>query len=110
MMKKTIAIILVLFYTSCSVQYFSFNSEANKLKAVKAGETYLKQLKIKGEILDYKLVTVENAITYVGKSQDTVKEIYDLVYDIENSSKAERIELRIKKTATKIDIKKKVLN
>lgn len=109
-MKKSLAIIIVLLCISCSVQYISFNSESNKLKAVKAGGAYLNELKTKGEILDFKLVTVENAIVYVSKSQDTLKEIYDLVYDIENSSKKERVEFRIKKTATKIDVKRKVLN
>ncbi|MFN7098782.1 MAG: hypothetical protein ACK4M4_00230 [Flavobacterium sp.] len=109
-MKKSLAIIIVFLCTSCSVQYISFNSESNKLKAVKAGGAYLNELKTKGEILDFKLVTVENAIVYVSKSQDTVKEIYGLVDDIENSSKTERVEFRIKKTATKIDVKRKVLN
>lgn len=108
-MKKITAIVVFLCVTSCAFQYISFNSARDKLQAVKVGGDYFQNLKYNKEITNYNLISVESAALYIGKSSDTLKEVYGLIYEIENNNKTKKVYVRIKKTGTKLDVKTETL-
>lgn len=109
-MKNIIIIIIALSINSCGFQHINFNSEQAKSKGAKTGDLYNKELVEKGEIEGYELVTVENAMLYVGKNKDTIKEVYKLIYKVNQKGISKNQLLEIKKTDHKFNAKYKQIN
>ena len=101
---KYIVTLFVLLLTSCKFQYISFNSESNNRQAKITADKYLKELKNKNEIENFNFISVENSKVVVGKCNDTLKEVYSLIYEIEESKNVKRKVLNLKKTKSKIAV------
>jgi len=101
---KYIVTLFVLLLTSCKFQYVSFNSESNKMQAKITADKYLKELKNKNEIANFNFISVENSKVVMGKNNDTLKEVYSLIYEIQESTDVKRKILNLKKTKSKIAV------
>ena len=106
---KYIAFLLVLLFTSCKFQYISFNSESDKNQAKITGNEYLKNLKSNNEITNFDFVSVENSKIIVGKKNDTLKEVYTLIYNIQKNTETQKTIIKIKKSKNNFDVKIKAL-
>lgn len=109
-MKVIVVSFLFFLITSCSFQHINFNSEEAKEKGVKAGNEYFQKLKDKGDISSYKMVSVEDAMLYVGEKKDTIKEVYKLIYRVGVNGISKNELIKIKKTKNKFDVKSKKIN
>ncbi|MFD2909958.1 hypothetical protein ACFSX9_14580 [Flavobacterium ardleyense] len=109
-MNKLAGIIVVFLLTSCGFQHIKFNDEDEIKRAVKVGDDYHNELKQKQEITDFKLVSVENTKVFVGKGNDTIKQVYEMIYEIENDNKKENVLVKFKKTKNKFEAKSEAIN
>ncbi|WP_353168526.1 hypothetical protein [Flavobacterium sp.] len=64
----------------------------------------MKELKNKNEIENFNFISVENSKVLVGKCNDTLKEVYSLIYEIEVNKDVKRKVLNLKKTKNKIAV------
>jgi hypothetical protein len=100
-MKNISIILLFLILSSCGVKSVHFNSDDNLKNAITLGENYYKKLKQNGEITSYKLISVEDTKVYMGENNDTIKQVYHMIYEVEQDNKTDKILVKLKKTKNK---------
>ncbi len=101
---KYIVTLFVLLATSCKFQYISFNTESNKIQAKITADKYLEELKNENEIANFNFINVENSKIVMGKNNDTLKEVYSLIYEIQENSELKRKVINLKKTKNKTHV------
>ena len=106
---KYVLILIVVLFTSCKFQYISFNSESNKIQAKTTADEYLKSLRANNEITNFDFVSVENSKIIVGKNNDTLKEVYTLIYNIQKNTETQKSIIKLKKSKNSFDVKIKAL-
>ena len=109
-MNKLAGIIVVFLLTSCGFQHVKFNDENDIRRAVKVGDDYHNELKQKQAISNFKLVSVEDTKVFVGKDNDTLKQVYQLIYEIEKDNKKQNVLVKFKKTKNKFEAKLEAIN
>jgi hypothetical protein len=109
-MKNFIIVILFLSLSSCGFQYLASNSDKDKTHAAKVGNQYYQNLKNTNEISSFKLISVEEARMYIFKNQDTVKEVYEMIYEVENNNSTKEVHTKFIKKKQKLNVKSKNLN